>query len=139
MYKKLSLTITTLSLLVIASCSSTPEKDTKNPFDPITLKENLIEGKTTQTQMLQAFGAPDMITEDSSKEDVWTYSQTKQESKGSNIGAGLFGFMPIPVASLIDLNGSLSKNETSSKSISLIVCFDKKKIVKNYRLNKMKY
>lgn len=39
-------------------------------FCPNHLKENLLEGKTTQSRIMEAFGAPDMINESSSKEDV---------------------------------------------------------------------
>lgn len=138
MIKKLLSTISLLSLLLAASCASQPEKDTKNPFDPITLKENLIEGKTTQTDMIKTFGAPDMVTEGSSKEDVWTYNQTKHESTGTNLGGGILGWMPFEYSALVDVYGSVNKNESSSKSVTLIAFFDKKKVLKSYQLSKVK-
>lgn len=138
MNKKLSLAISTLTLFMVASCASQQEKDFKNPFDPITLKETMLEGKTTQTQMLQVFGAPDIVTEGSSKEDVWTYSQMKHKSKGSDISADIFGFLPIPMIALAGVGGGLSKSESGSKSVTLMVFFDKKKVLKSYQLNKVK-
>jgi len=138
MIKKLLTTLSISTLLLLASCATETEKNTKNPFDALTLKENLIEGKTTQTQMLQAFGAPDMVTETSSKEDVWTYSQVKHESSGSTVGAGLLGFVPVAGGMLADTWGSVRKDESSSKSVTLMVFFNKKKVVKSYSLNKVK-
>ena len=135
MNKFLSLAI---SLILAVSCASQSEKDTKNPFDPSTLKENLVEGKTTQTQMMQTFGAPDMVTEDSSKEDVWTYSQTKHVSNGSNLNSGITAFLPIPMLAWADIGGGVSNNESASKSVTLMVYFNKKKVLKSYQINKVK-
>lgn len=138
MIKKLLTTLSISSFLFLASCATETEKNTKNPFDALTLKENLVEGKTTQTQMLQIFGAPDMVTETSSKEDVWTYSQVKHESSGNTVGAGVLGFVPVAGGLLADTWGSVRKDESSSKSVTLMVYFNKKKIVKSYALNKVK-
>jgi hypothetical protein len=138
MIKKFITAASITSMFLLASCATESERNTKNPFDPLTLKENLIEGKTTQTEMLQTFGAPDMVTESSSKEDVWTYNQVKHESKGNSIGGGLIGFIPIAGAPLADIWGSTRNDESSSKSVTLLVIFNKKKIVKSYSLNKVK-
>lgn len=138
MIKNLFSSLVIISCLLLVSCASTNEGTTKNPFNALTLKENLHEGKTTQTQMLQIFGAPDIVTESSSKEDVWTYSQVKHESSGGKIGAGLFGVLPMTSLPLGDLYGSARTDESASKTVTLIVYFDKKKILKSYSLNKVK-
>lgn len=138
MIKKILTALSISTLLLLTSCATEAEKNTKNPFDPLTLKENLIEGKTTQTQMLQTFGAPDIVTETSAKEDVWTYSQVKNESSGRTVGAGLLGFVPVAGGVLADTWGSVRKDESSSKSVTLMVYFNKKKIVQSYSLNKIK-
>jgi len=138
MIKKLLTTLSISTLLLLASCATETEKNTKNPFDALTLKENLLEGKTTQTQMLQIFGAPDIVTETSSKEDVWTYSQVKHESSGNTVGGGLLGIVPVAGGILADAWGSVRKDESSSKSVTLMVIFNKKKVLKSYSLNKVK-
>lgn len=138
MIKNLTTAFSLLSLILLTSCASEAEKNTKNPFDALTLKENLIEGKTNQTEMLATFGAPDIVTEDSSKQDVWTYNQVKHESSGGTIGGGVLGWLPTPAAALVDVYGSVRKDESSSKSVTLMVYFDSKKIVRSYTLNKIK-
>lgn len=138
MIKKTISTVSLTSLLLLASCASENTTPTKNPFNALTLKENLIEGKTSQTEMLQSFGAPDIVTESSSKEDIWTYSQVKRESSGGSIGAGLLGFIPLAGAPLAGIYGSVNKDESSSKTVTLIVYFDKKKVLKSYSLSKVK-
>lgn len=138
MIKNLTTTFSLLSLLLLASCATESEKNTKNPFDALTLKENLIEGKTSQTEMLATFGAPDMVTESSAKEDVWTYNQVKRESSGGTIGGGVLGWLPGSAAALADVYGNVRKDESSSKSVTLMVFFNKKKILRYYTLNKVK-
>lgn len=138
MIKNLLTTATFASLLLFASCATENTTQTKNPFDALTLKEHLVEGKTTQTEMLQNFGAPDIITESSSKEDVWTYNQVKHESSGGSVGAGLWSWIPTSGIGLGDVWGSVRKDESSSKSVTLMVYFNKKKIVRSYSLNKVK-
>ena len=61
-------------------------KRLQEPFYPITLKETMFEGKTTQTQMLQVFGAPDIVTECSSQDDI-------------------LGFLPLPMIALAGVVG----------------------------------
>lgn len=138
MIKKIISALSMTSLLLLVSCASESTTNIKNPFNALTLKENLIEGKTTQTQMLQAFGAPDIVTESSSKEDIWTYSQVKRESTGGSVGAGLLGFIPVAGVPLAGIYGSVNKDESSSKTVTLMVYFDKKKVLKSYSLNKVK-
>jgi outer membrane protein assembly factor BamE (lipoprotein component of BamABCDE complex) len=127
-----------LSLVLAVSCASQSEKNTKNPFDPLTLKENLLLGKTTQAQLMETFGAPDMVTEDGSKEDIWAYNQRKSESSNSGISSGMLAFLPIAPLAAFDIGGSLGKRESGTKSTTLMLYFDKKKVLKNYNLQKVK-
>lgn len=135
--KKNFIVFTTVALTLL-SCASENKTPEKNPFDALTLKQNLIEGKTTQLQVLEVFGAPDITLENNKKEDVWTYSRSKQESEslGGGVGA-LAAFIPGPLA-LIGGNVDASKSETSSKMITVTLRFDRKKILKNYSITKSK-
>ena len=123
---------------LLTGCASTEKTKEKNPFDAITLKENLIEGKTTQTQVLETFGAPDMTLEDERKEDVWTYSRSKYESETDRAGiSALAVFLPGPLAAI---GGSVDNEtyESSSKMITVTLKFNKKKILKSYTISKSK-
>ena len=64
-------------------------------------------GKTTQAQLIETFGAPDMVTEDGSKEDIWAYNQRKSESSNSGISSGMLAFLPIAPLAAFDIGGSL--------------------------------
>lgn len=131
------LTLALCSLLFV-SCASNDKKEETNPFNPLTLKEKIVEGKTSQAEVLDAFGAPDITTETESKEDVWTYAKTTTKKEGSSAGIGALAiFFPGP---LLGVGGDLEKHEdeTATKSVSVTIRFNKKKIVKSYTISKTK-
>lgn len=130
------ITITLLALLT--SCASTDKANEKNPFDAITLKENLHEGKTTQIQIIETFGAPDITTQDENKNDSWTYAKSKTEREGLGIGTGALAmFLPGPLA-LVGANVNHEKSSTSSKTVTVTMTFDQNKILKGYTISKSK-
>lgn len=128
-------------LLAIAflavSCASNDKKDEKNPFDALTLKEALKEGTTSQTDIVKTFGAPDITTEDSSKNDVWIYSKHTNESERNGYVAGAAAFLP-GMWSLVGGAIDGDKSESSSKTVTLTLSFDKKKTLKAYQLTKVR-
>jgi len=126
------------SVILACSCASQPEIKTKNPFDPLTLKQTLVVGKTTQAQLIETFGAPDVITEDSHWADVWAYNQTKSESSDSSLSSGMLAFLPIGPLTAFDIGGKVGKSESGTNSVTLVLYFNKKKILTNYNLRKVK-
>lgn len=128
-----------LTALLVTSCASN-SKDPKpvNVFDPVTLKEILVEGKSTQAQILQKLGAPDITTEDQSKKDVWVYNKNKQESGGSGFGlGGALAMLPGPISSIGGMFGS-AKHESSSASVNLVLIFNRNKVLSSYTLSKIR-
>jgi hypothetical protein len=129
------LSITLLFSLV--SCA-TNDVQTQNPFNAVTLKEKIIEGKTTQNEVLETFGAPEITTLDESKEEVWTYAKHSQESESKGLDTDMLGvFMPSPFRwAWVDVN--YNKHETASKATTVSIRFNKSKIVKSYIISRSK-
>lgn len=86
-------------------------------------KKFIYPGKTTQTQVLEIFGPPDMVTRKEGAE-VWTYDKISQDVSTSG------GFVTILIA-------GYSKGSTHShnRSSMLIIYFDKNEVVQDYRLS----
>ncbi len=123
--------------LITVSCASNSKKEEKNPFDALTLKETLKEGITSQAEVLKIFGAPDITTEDKTKQDVWVYSKHNTASETNGYGAGALAFLPGPLSAVGGfLDGE--KNESASKTVTLTLVFNKKKILKDYALTKVR-
>lgn len=87
---------------------------------------NLQVGETTQAQVLEAFGAPNITTIDGSGNEVWTYERhatvTRSEKKKG-------------YASIIILGGSKTNTqfEQSSRSMILIIKFDENNVVSDFK------
>lgn len=90
-------------------------------------KKFIYPGKTTQTEVLEIFGPPDMVTRKSGTE-VWTYDKISQEVSSSG------GFVTILIAGY-----SKQSARSSNRSTLLIIYFDKKEVVEDYRLSVSKF
>lgn len=127
-----------ISLLATACASQSKDPKAVNVFDPITLKDLLVEGKTTQSQVLQTLGAPDMTSEDETKRDVWVYNKNKQETGASGYGlGGALSMLPGPLSYVSGAFGS-GKVESSSSSVNLVLIFNKNKTIRSYNLSKVR-
>ncbi len=122
-------TITILSIaLLLGACGSTQEQPApqKSNLTYGMVKSKIVKGKTTQNEVLELFGAPNIITKNSSGQEVWTYSKqsTEKSGKSSSFAAG------VPL-----LVGYGSANASASNSITnfdLIITFNKNDVVSDY-------
>ena len=121
-------------VIFITGCATLkPDYPTKNNLTFGMVKKNLIKGETTQAEVLNLFGAPNITTKNKSGEEVWTYDKiavTKEDAAaGLSIGGGgLAGGGVMGGAASV----SGSSSATSSRSITLIITFGNKDIVKDY-------
>ena len=83
---------------------------------------NVVVGKTTQADILEAFGAPNITTISGDSQEVWTYQRhaTIARSSGSHATAVLIGF-------------SSSGFERSMRTMTFIVKFNKNKVVSDFK------
>jgi len=83
-------------------------------------------GKTTKSVVLNKFGAPNVITRDGSGKEVWTYQRSAQISQSSTQSA----YWTIILAGQ---SGRGSGFETSSRMITLIIKFDSRDVVFDFK------
>jgi|MesohylFT_1024984.scaffolds.fasta_scaffold40962_1 hypothetical protein len=94
----------------------------------LVLKKN----ETTQTEVVEKFGAPNLVTSNSNNEEVWTYQKHATISQVNNMAAGTSLTVAIYNDAKSNNNGVM---ETSTKSLILIVKFkeiDGKKLVTDF-------
>ena len=92
------------------------------------LKKNV----TTQTEVVEKFGAPNLVTSNSNNEEVWTYQKHATISQVNNMAAGTSLTVAIYNDAKSNNNGIM---ETSTKSLILIVKFKEiggKKLVTDF-------
>ena len=83
-------------------------------------KTKIVNGVTTQPELLEIFGSPNIITKNKSGNEVWTYDKVAMEQSNKD------GYWNALVA-----GGGGSKQTTSTKTFTLMIEFDDNNIVKD--------
>jgi hypothetical protein len=102
---------------------------------PGVVKKQIIRGKTTQAEVMEIFGPPDLITQKSDYE-MWGYDKISQEAAytafggGGAVGAGGLG-------GLAGLGTGYSTRAT--KTIFLLIYFNDKNVVTDYKLSATRF
>lgn len=114
-----------ITVLLVSGCATT--KTSTSELSMSKAEQLLIKGKTTKTEVIKAFGEPNMVTKNTQMEGVaecWVYSKFSTEFGGN-------------WASILLLGGFGGK--TSMKGLTLMVYFDDKEVVKDYSITKTQY
>lgn len=113
-------------ILMYSGCSNknliVPEQ--KSNLTVGMIKKELVKGKTSQNDVITLFGAPNIITTNAAGNEVWNYSKSSYQSGAENKNSGW---------SLL-LLGSSKSSVLSNASMDLIIIFDSKGIVKDYKV-----
>ncbi|MDO8494126.1 MAG: hypothetical protein Q7S68_02165 [Deltaproteobacteria bacterium] len=124
MKKKILLVL--LPFILLIGCAK-QDSATESTLTPGMTKKHIYPGKTNQTSVLEIFGPPDLVTHKHGKE-VWTYDKISQEVVASQ------GFLTILFAGY-----SKTRQRQSSRSIMLIIYFNEKEVVEDYKLSAAKF
>ena len=103
--------------VALAGCASTGNESIRAESSS-TIKDKIVEGKTTQAQVQSMFGAPTVTSFTDSGLEVWTYDFTK-------MSADAISYVPV----VNSFGGSASGTKKS-----LVVLFDKQNVVQRYSL-----
>lgn len=87
---------------------------------------NLRVGSTTKADVLGTFGAPNITTRDASGEEVWSYQRQATVAQSSSSGS----YWSILLAG--DTRSAAGFSQ-SSRMMTLIITFDKKDVVSDFR------
>ena len=114
--------------IFLSGCVTAPEPLTKKNSELTQgmVQMNLEVGKTTKSDVIETFGAPNITTRDSSGNEVWTYQRQAQVSQSSSSS----GFIFVIIAGK---SAEASGFETSSKMMTLIIKFDGNDIVTDFK------
>jgi hypothetical protein len=113
-------TFLTFLVLICVGCESSRPK----PNSSLThgqVQMSLVKGVTSQTQVLEIFGSPNVTSLDAQGHEVWTYQRHASSSKES-----------AAYASLGLIGGSVGGFEQSSRAMTLIIKFNSQKVVSDF-------
>lgn len=114
--------------VILIGCVSPPEPLTEknSQLTQGNVQMNLVVGKTTKAEVLENFGSPNITTRDGAGREVWSYQRAAQVAQSSSQK----GYWTIILAGQ---SSSASGFESSSRMITLIIKFDEKDIVVDFR------
>ena len=118
--KKTSLVLLLVCLVIVSTGCQEESRTQGSNLTAGMAKTKIIDGVTTQTEILEAFGSPNIITKNKSGNEVWTYDKVAMEKSNEE------GYWNILVA-----GKSGGKQATSSKTFTLMIEFDDNSVVKN--------
>ena len=113
-------------LLIFTACQTTEiATPTHNPYTHGNVQLTLRKG-TSQAEVLEKFGAPNIATTDGDGNEVWTYQ--KHASVAKSKSSDSYG-------TIILFGGSSRSSgfESSSRTMTLIIKFDSNKTVKDFK------
>lgn len=134
---KRSLVIGCSFALAAITCVPVHAQD-RNTLTHGMVQMNLQVGQTSQAEVLEAFGAPNITTVDAQGNEMWVYDRhatvTSNKTGGFSIGLGI-GAGGDGVGGLGGLGFGKRKtsSESSSRTMTLIIKFDRSKIVSDFR------
>lgn len=131
-----------LMVITIIGCSNIQNEVVPNQKSNLTVgmvKTKVIEGKSTQNDIIELFGAPNLVTTNSQGNEVWTYSKSSYSGKSSSgtANAGILGTGAI--LGVFGGSASSAVSNTSTSSFDLIVTFNKQGIVEKYKVISSSY
>lgn len=108
------------SVVILSGCAvqtnATPQADSKNQLTTGQVQITLRKNQTTQTEVLETFGAPNLVTLNADGEEVWTYQKNATVASASSSSA--YGTIILFGAST-----RTSGLEQSSRTMTLIIKF----------------
>ncbi|MDB5576051.1 MAG: hypothetical protein JWR80_1227 [Bradyrhizobium sp.] len=124
-----NLLVVALAATAITGCATpapAPVDQRNSALTSGNVSMNLEVGKTTQAQVLDTFGAPNIVTMDGSRNTVWSYQRHATVSQSSSAS----NYWTIILAG--GSNQAAGFSETQ-RTITLIIKFDKNNVVSDFR------
>ena len=115
-------------LVLVVSCATYPQMEPtqKSNLTVGTVKSRIVKGETRQSEILEIFGSPNLVTVDKDENEVWNYNKMSFTGNAANQPFFL-GF------------GSKAVSTTTTSSFDLMLTFDKDDVVINYTIISASY
>jgi outer membrane protein assembly factor BamE (lipoprotein component of BamABCDE complex) len=123
--KAIIITVAAAMILIGCAVSNTSVDTTNSTLTHGNVQMNIRVGETTQTQILELFGAPNITTIDGTGQEVWSYQRAATVTQSSS-NSGVWTIF------LAGGSSETSGFSSTSRMITLIIKFNKDKIVSDF-------
>lgn len=113
--------VTLFALIILINGCASVQPVQKGNLTPGMAKTKIIKGQTTQNEVLEVFGAPNIVTKNKSGNEVWTYDKASVETGTSDV-----------YGTILIAGGTGSRSSTSARTFTLMIEFDEKNVVKDF-------
>jgi len=121
--------------LTLGSCSQAGP----SAITPGAAKKYIQPGQTTQAEVVEVFGTPNVITRKHGNE-MWVYDKVSSKQTNAAFGAGgLGGGAGNGGLGGGGLFGGASSTERSETTVMLIIYFDENDVVQDYQIKQTKF
>lgn len=119
-----------VSSLVMNGCATFPEEQEKetSSLTAGNVKATIVKGQTTQAEILETFGSPNLVTKNRDSEEIWNYNRMNYTTHVGSDSGGLIFF-----------RGSRAVSTATTKSFDLVITFDVNDVVKDYSVIQANY
>lgn len=117
---KIILAVIMVGVFMLSGCASV-QPIQKGNLTPGMAKTKIIKGQTTQNEILEVFGAPNIVTKNKSGYEVWTYDKVSVETGTSDV-----------YGTILIAGGVGSRTSTSTRTFTLMIEFDENNVVKDF-------
>ena len=126
--KHLKILLSLSIILTLFGCVTPPQPLTErnSQLTQGNVQMNLVVGKTTKADVLENFGSPNITTRDGAGREVWTYQRAAQVAQSSSQS----GYWTVILAGK---SSEAAGFESSSRMITLIIKFDERDVVSDFR------
>jgi outer membrane protein assembly factor BamE (lipoprotein component of BamABCDE complex) len=122
-------------LLCLAGCS----ESRPSAITPGAAKKHINPGITAQAEVIEIFGTPNVITRKDGGE-MWVYDKVSSKQTSAAFGAGgAGGGWGNGGFGGGGLAGGVGSTERSETTVMLIIYFDEKDIVRDYKISQTKF
>lgn len=100
------------------------------------VKSKIKKGQTTQVEVVQLLGSPNITSKNKAGQEVWTYSRTGTTNEKASASGGLLGGAGALIGGI---GGSKAVDTTSVSTFDLIITFTNNDIVDDYSVVTSKF
>ena len=111
----------------LTSCKHELQESPNSPFTPGQVSMTLKKGETTKQEVLNTFGSPNIVTQDSDGNSIWTYQKNASITKSS--GGSSFYWTVVLLGGQSNDGGGIMN---STKTMTIIITF-KEDTVQNFK------
>lgn len=138
---KIALLVIAFSAAIMAPLTAVSAKEPQDSSNTLTqgmVQMTLRVGTTTQTEVLETFGAPNLTTLDATGQEVWVYDRqaTVSSSGSSGFSIGMLlggGGSGVGGGGGLGFGSSKTKSTQTQRSMTLIIKFDADKRVTDFK------